>query len=355
MSKFIPVFILAIFGFQFASGQLSEKQLEDGYQYYNTRKASIPPLQILPKHTLNPNKLEFVSSWMNIDSIKKNFKSQRVIIDGRFQHLNIDLDSIFGPAETKSLNEKIKNLKSVMLDPKLLKSDYKLSDSSFFMKAFPIIQEGRDSISYALIYEESDHWQAFGRIRIEKQAEDDWLWFGSVIVPRFDIVKITNQLKNLPEEYQVINSFLIGKDALIQSKFIPINGGGDNYDRYSEFETWDKIQNSSLDEDIDVRKHFSKSNLASITKYLNSDPKGSIDKSFLLGNLKSLDATNKIKYGIYKISKPFIFHSDIDNCYYAIFYWAKVDGPLNGSGNILVMKKENGRYVKFLSHMLWIS
>ncbi|HKJ49777.1 MAG TPA: hypothetical protein VJ973_11835 [Christiangramia sp.] len=358
MKKSILVFIYTLLCFQFITGQLSNKQLEDGYQYFNTRQVIISPQKILPTQTLNPNKLEFVSSWMNTDSILKNFESKRVIINGRFQHLNIDLDTVFGPEELRSLDKKFKKLERVSLDLNLLKSDYKLRDSTFFMKAFPIIQKGRDSVSYAFIYEESNYWQSFGRLKIEKQVKDDWHWFGSVSIPKFDIVKTIQQLKNLPEEYQVINSFLIGKDAVVQSTFIPINGGDNSYDRYRKFVTWDNIQKSSLDEDIDVRKHFSKSNLESITDYLNNNPEGSIDEKFLLDNvqiIKSSEINGDSRYGIYRISKPFIFHSDVDDGNYAIFYWSKVDGPLNGSGNLLIMKKEKGRYIKFLSQMLWIS
>lgn len=360
MPKFLALLIITIFNYQFTFGQLTQKRLQEGYEYYNSREIVISPDKILLSNTLNPNQIQFVCKWINSDSIVKNFEAKRSMVGNRLEYLQISLDSVFSDNQKQQLNYKLQNLERVQLEKNRLTAEYELRDSSFFRQSFPIIQMAKDSSNYVFIYEEAKFSSAFGRIRIEKMVEKEWEWVGSVMIPRFDMYEFKQRIKPLPEEYQVINSFLVGRKAKIKSEFAQIYKGSDgNYDRYACFDTWAKIQKSSFDEVKDITLHFSKSNLELIAKYLNSKILGSINDSFLLDNLQTVGsseiANSSNKYGLYNISKPYVFKSDLDGELYAIFYWSKTDGPLNGSGNIIIMKKVNGRYVKFISRMLWIS
>ena len=359
MNKFFPVYILAIFGFQFASGQLSEEQIQQGYEYYNSRKNLIDPEKILSSVTLNPNQIENACDYINTDSIFKNFDAQKSIINNKLLYLQKELDTAFTDSQLKSLNRKFQKLDSISIQKARLKSSYKLLDSSYFKQSFPIIQQSKDSSIYAFIYEESKFYDRFGRMSIEKKVDDDWKNIGGVFIPLYNLDKFRNDLIKLPEEYQVINSYLAGEKDFIAEKFIEIKSKWITSDRYKDFEAWKNMGRTIFQDRIDITKHFEKSNLVDIVNYFRSGNTGFIDESMLFTNLKcsTIESFSDYNSGsnIYSFSKPFIFTSNLTCDTYAVFYVSRFGGPLNGSGSIIVMQKKNGIFKTLISHMLWIS
>ena len=148
MSKFFPVYILAIFSFQFASGQLSEEQIQQGYDYYNSRIIHIPSDKGLPTQTLDPNQIEVVCNWMNMDSIIKNL--EYIYRDHE------KLDTVFSLKQRENIDRNLRNLESIILEKARLKPIYEIRGFTYFKESFPVIQESKDGGLYAFIYEESN-------------------------------------------------------------------------------------------------------------------------------------------------------------------------------------------------------
>lgn len=351
MSKFIPVFILAIFGFQFASGQLSDEQIQEGYNYYNSRIIHIPSDKSIPTQTLDPNQIEVVCNWMNIDSIIKNLKY--------IYRDHEKLDTVFNLKQRENIDRDLRSLESIILEKDRLKPIYEIRDFTYFKESFPVIQESKDGGFYAFIYEESKYSRSFGKMRIEKRISGDWKIIGTALIPRYDQKKLKNELINLPEEYQAINSYLAGKDDFVQGRYIQA-------EHVSRFNNWlEDLDNSNIKprsgskERLDLREHFDSKNLVDIAKNLQKGSSEKIERSGLLGELErapdegyagDLDGKN-----LYSFSKPFIFTSNITCKTYAVFYASKYGGMENGSAAIVIMQKSDGIFKPFFSYMLWIS
>ena len=351
MIRSLFVLVSTIFCFQTSYCQLGNKQLEDGYNFYNSRKIHIPSDKRLPAQTLDPNQIEVVRIWMNMDSIIKNFRS--------LYRDHKKLETVFNLKQRESIDQKLRNLEGITLQKDRLKPVYEIRDFTYFKQSFPIIQESNDGGLYAFIYEESESSRSFGRMKIEKKVSGDWKIIGMAQIPRFDQQKLKNELVNLPEEYQVINSYLAGKNDLVQGKYIQAENLNEIKNWLEDLENSDKKPRSGSKDRPDLMEHFDSKNLEDIAKNLQKGSSEKIERSGLLGDLGrapdegyagDLDG----KY-LYSFSKPYIFISNLTCKTYAVFYVSNYGGMENGSGGIVIMQKNDGMFEILISHMLWIS
>ena len=227
MARSQLIILLSIFCFQWTFGQLSETEIQQGYDYYNSKIFTSAEKNLLST-TLNPNEIEFACKWINTDSIFKNFKSQKSFFNNKLSYLITNLDSAFSVDQLNSLNRKFQNLESISLKKKKLKATYELGDSSYFRQSFPVIQKAKDGNMFAFTYEEANFSKVYGRIRIEKKIKDEWYIVGWVNIPLYDLQKLKKDLAGLPQEYQVINSYMFGKDDYVLNEFIAIIDGIEN-------------------------------------------------------------------------------------------------------------------------------
>ncbi len=347
MIKFKQVFILSILCFQFASGQLSKEEIQQGYDYYNTKEVHTLLNKNLSSHSLDPHRIENVCFWINTDSIFKNFRSLRREYK--------KLDSVFSLNQKESLDKKFRNLESLSLEKDRLKNVYKVRDSSYNKQSFPVIQKSKDGSLYSFIYEEVGFSRSFGRLKIEKKVKGDWEIVGTVLVPRYDRKELRRELMSLPEEYQAINSYLAGKDDFVLGQYIPFEIYLENYDGLEKFEKWEEVGVSERR----LKDHFQEEDLRNMVRHFKQASLEELEKSWLLGDL---ELTPKAGYSgdldekyLYSFSKPYVFVSSLTCDTYAVFYVSKYGGPLNGSGNIVIMRKVDGMFEISISHMLWIS
>ena len=178
MARSQLIILLSIFCFQWTFGQLSETEIQQGYDYYNSKIFTSAEKNLLST-TLNPNEIEFACKWINTDSIFKNFKSQKSFFNNKLSYLITNLDSAFSVDQLNSLNRKFQNLESISLKKKKLKATYELGDSSYFRQSFPVIQKAKDGNMFAFTYEEANFSKVYGRIRIEKKLKTNGtLWVG---------------------------------------------------------------------------------------------------------------------------------------------------------------------------------
>lgn len=301
----------------------------------------------VPSNSLAPNKIENVCNWLNTDSIFKNFSSDYK------EYKN--LDSVFSLQQKESLDQKFRNLESISLDKERLKPVYEIRDSSYFKRTFPVIQQSKDGSLYAFIYEESESLKSFGKMRVEKKVVGDWKIIGMVLVPRYDPKKLKKELVELPDEYQVINSYLAGKDDFVQGKYIPFYSQDINFDSLEKFEEWDQIGFSGSK----LKDHFTKHDLQNMVRHFKQASSADIEKDYLLGDLErtpregySGDLDGK---DLYSFSKPYVFVSSITCETYAVLYVTRYGGMLNGSGGIIIMKKIDGVFERVLSGLFWFS
>ncbi|MEO2126664.1 MAG: hypothetical protein ABGW91_00770 [Christiangramia sp.] len=348
------VFLNATFS---CHAQLKDRDISNGYNYYNSKSVKNSPLDVLNGVTMNPNEKNIVRDFFNKDSIIKYFEPHKTLVDNKFVELQENIDSAFSAQQLYDLDIKLNSLKSVNIDKSKLKADYRIIDSTFFMSSFPIIQKSKDSVQYAFIYEEAKN-RPYGRLRIEKNIFDNWFWVGTVRIPKVDFEKFKSSIKNFPEEYQVINCFLFGKEASVRKEFSQNGSTSRDFDYLLDPEKWNRFS-YPFEEQIEIRKHLSDDNIQNIVNYLNGEIEGLIDEDFLLEEISCYSEKEILKpedaYGLYNLSKPYVFVSGVNNNKYAIFYYSKVDGRLNGGGGLILMKKINGIYEVLISEALWVS
>ena len=336
---------------QISFGQLVQEEIQRGYDYYNSKKNLISAERNLSSFTLNPNQIETVCFSMNRDYIIENFFS--------FKKSEKKIDAVFSQEQWANIERKFRSLESIKLERQKLKSEYKLRDSSYFKQSFPIIQKSKDSSLYAFIYVEAEFSSAYGIIAIDKKLEGNWESYGRVSIPLYDSDRLANKIVHLPEEYQVINSYLAGKEDYVLNTFVPGHRESLIGNRLKDFEAWNAMGRSIFEDRVNVKEHFEKRNLVDIVENFIESKSGTIRQSMILGDLKcvtenSFSGDNKAG-DIYSFSKPFIFISNITCETYAVFYVSSFGGPLNGSGHLVVMHKKDGLFQTLISHMLWIS
>lgn len=196
-------------------------------------------------------------------------------------------------------------------------------------------------------------------MKIEKKVSGDWKIIGMAQIPRFDQRKLKNELVNLSEEYQVINSYLAGKDDLVQGKYIQAENLNEIKNWFENLENSHKKSRSGSKDRPDLMEHFDSKNLEDVVKSLQENSSEKIDKLGLLGELEraseegysgELEGKNQ-----YSFSKPYIFISNLTCKTYTVFYVSHYGGMENGSGGIVIMQKIDGMFKVLFSHMLWIS
>ncbi|MGB8703448.1 MAG: hypothetical protein WCD31_00310, partial [Gillisia sp.] len=271
-------------------------------------------------------------------------------------HNHSTLNNTFNEFQIRELKSKLRNIKSVQLEKEKLPAGIKINGFTSKEVSFPIIQIGKDSIKYAFQYEKFNHSKNWGRILICKK-ESRWDFFGYVEVPLFGYSQRIKDIQHLPDEYQIINILLLGQDENLRKKFIQVPEylKQDGYFKsFLDFSTWESLQTGFFNTShIDFKSVFNKTDLQKIVDYLNISPRGRIKAKMLLGNLK-ISKSSKDNFGIFRLTKPLIFLAKSKEKY-AFLYWEKVNGPENGSGNIVLFHFNHGRWEIIMQSMLWIS
>ena len=345
------VLILLFFiGSQVSLAQLSEAEIQQGYNYYNTKKNVIAAQKRLSSSSLNPNEIKFACKWLHTDSIIKNFRS--------FYKPSKRIDTIFSQEQWENIGLKLRKLESIKLEKNRLPAEYTLRDSSYFKKSFPVLQESKDGSLYAFIYEEAEFFRSYGRLVIEKKVDNNWKIIGMVQIPLLDLQKLKKELTVLPEEYQVINSYLLNSDDYVLAEFVQISKNINNADNFGDLSTWEKMGESASRGSMNIKDHFEKEDLFKIVKYLKNDSSGNVESSFLLGNLETISEAGYSQdlkgRTIYSFSKPFVFTSNLSCNTYAIFYVSSSGGPLNEDATLVVMQKIDGLFKTLLTPIIWI-
>ena len=287
--------------------------------------------------TADPNSIQHVSNYINLDSILSNYKSFR---PGSKQKL----DTIFSDKEKSSLNKKLQNIARVRLDPNKLSSRYTIRDTAVVNESFPVFQKSNAGSEYAFIFQKNEMVPEYARMLIYERKDDKWEILGFGQLPLFDKEAIRDRIKEFSEEYQVINSILLGSQDLIQIEFEKVfkkNGG------YTE-------ENFKLPEDL--QENLGKNGLKKIMDYLNNSGTGKIDVTQLVDGLKAFpesEIENCREDSVIRLSKPYLF--ELEGEKFAIIYSSKINSPFNGSGSIKLLKKRKGFYEITGTLFFWIS
>lgn len=338
--------------------QLSQEQLELGYQFYNESNSYYPFKHYTDSVTVDPNSIEFAKDYFNYESIVSNYKPYWDLkISGYKQE---SLESIFDSAQIANLKKNLDEIEEVDLNREKLSSQI-VFQKDRLKESFPIIQQAKDSSFYAFVYQDFSRSPMNARIVVQRKANKKWEYMGEIEVPLFNKKAFQEELQNYSSEYQIINDFLHGKKELISKKFIqvPDDVVEENFNAYLHHETWNNFHQGFNVEPIDFKVQFSKEDLRKIVIYLNSPAEGRIKERELLGNSKTISEPGflkrrEISHGILFLSKPYIF-TNFQNEKFGIFYWEKQNGFENGSGNIVIYKLTDGVWEVLFSHMLWIS
>lgn len=126
------VFLNATFS---CHAQLKDRDISNGYNYYNSKSVKNSPLDVLNGVTINPNEKNIVRDF-NTDSIIKYFEPHKTLVDSKFVELQDNIDSAFSAQQLYDLDSKLSSLKSVKIDKSKLKADYRIIDSTFFHELF---------------------------------------------------------------------------------------------------------------------------------------------------------------------------------------------------------------------------
>lgn len=330
--KFQIFYLLLISQF-ISFGQFSAKEIEKGYKFYNSHNGIF---QKKTKFTVNPNQIENVCYYINLDSILANFKS--------FSPDNFDkLDIVFSEDQVNTLNRKLQQIVKVELDPEKLDSRYIIGEFAVTNESFPVFQKSIDGVEYAFIYQSNLTVPEYSRLLIYEERDEDWAVLGFGQLPLFGKERMRERIQKFPEEYQVINSILLGTRDLIQLEFVEIDRISNGYSAES-FQIPDNIKNK-LDKD----------DLSKMMNFLNNAETGKMDITRLLDGLKVFPESEIKNCGktIIRLSKPYLF--EVEGEKYALIYSSIISSPLNAGASIKLLKKSNGLYELIASPMLWVS
>lgn len=356
----IIVFLLPVFICFSSFGQISREDRKAGYKFFQEQEQILSFETFYPPVTVNPNQIQYVRSWFNFDSIAKNFEPFKDVTSGE-NLSDISFRNLFTSSQVEELNEKLKNLASVELEEEKFPPFIKIRKDASRETSFPVLQRGKDSIYYAFLYEKFSHSGNWGRIYIKQKQNSNWKSFGQVNVPLFNYSKFLEDLKELPEEYQVINTIFAGRNEVLASKTLPAPYFPEgSLEALESFDTWESMQETSFSShSFNFQKYFSQDDLGDMVTYLRDPPVRKIRKDQLLGELEitSSKKTKKDAYGSYGVTNitfPLIFMSASGEKF-SFMYWEMIGGVDNGSGNIVLMQLKNGIWEVVFSGMMWIS
>ncbi|NJY62911.1 hypothetical protein HC174_09090 [Salinimicrobium sp. CDJ15-81-2] len=314
--------------------------------------------------SFDPKQNEFIKPYLNVDSIIKGFKPFRNLRSEEFYEY---LEEKFTPEQKQEFQEKLNRLKNVQLDTAKLSERVKIVSDANINSSFPVVQQGKDSMDYAFEFQTGKNWGNWGRILIHRKTTEIWNAIGEVKFPLFNLHNFKSSVSKFPTEYQVLNYYFAGRSELINDQTVAtIIKEEETLNSFKKFENWEYHQKSFSNwnaERIVFRDLLSGKNLAEIVNYLTSSPEVKLDDKFLLENLepvslKELKKKSRLEYGysygVTSVSYPLIFQGK-EGSIFGIFYFEKVNGPENGSGNLVLMQQVEKEWKTIFELMLWIS